>query len=160
MNEPISHSSTTIDRSTARSNTWALRSTADRRDGPTLDAFLSQRGIDQVVRFDPCHDDRLNRELCAGRYVGVVFPDMDALWEGVWKGHAQPDRWLAAGVRIEIVDSPLDAGELRWMISQVYASHERAQRRHRRRKVAASIVMCLLALAAMAAMVWWIPLVR
>jgi hypothetical protein len=136
---------------------WAVRRPSDDAGARALAEHLAQRGGQEVRYFEAYDDDRLNRELCSGRYEGVLFADLDALCQGVWKGHAQLDRWLAAGVQIEICDPSLAPVDLQHVIQAVHASWRDWQRAQRGRQVAAAVVLCLMAVAAMAAMVWLIP---
>lgn len=139
----------------------AVRLAGDGESNRALADRLLRQGLSGAVRFASKDDDELDAQLCAGRFDRVVFPDLDALLEAVWNHHAHLDRWAAAGVRIDLAVPPGgEASDWRALIGSVYESLARHRRRLRRRQIAAALVLSVLALLAVAVLLWLIPPAR
>ena len=137
---------------------WAVRSASNDEEERVLAAYLAQRDVPLVVEFAPKDDDTLNAELCAGRYERVVFAGLDALLTTVWKEHAQVDRWMAAGVRIELAAPPNDDhSDWQSYVTSMCDSLARWRRQQRRRQVITAVVLSALALIAMAVLFFVVP---
>lgn len=136
----------------------AVRMSNDAHKNAALDAHLAGIGVAEAARFRPKDDDDLNQALCAGRYKRVVFLDIDALFEAVWKDLADLDRWEQAGVRIELVSAPVGDGESwRKTVAAVHAGLIRWRRADRRRQIVVAVILSALALAAVGALLWLVP---
>jgi hypothetical protein len=99
-------------------------------------------------------DDGLDGEVCSGRFERVVFADLDALLTAIWDDHVHIDRWLAAGVRLELAEPPADVDGAAWrtLVVQVCASLSRWRIRQRRRRIIAATILSIVTLAALAAL--------
>jgi hypothetical protein len=129
----------------------AARVPEDAAGRQRVDDCLSRLGVSDVVRSMPKDDDELNTSLCQGRFRRVVFADLDAVLSMLWKGHGNLDRWLAAGVRIELADPPKDC-EREWLTPLVLTAESlsRWKKREYRRKTLAAALLSFLALLAAA----------
>jgi hypothetical protein len=121
---------------------------------------LAARHPRHVVDFAAKDDDALNAELCAGEFTGVVFANLDALLTTIWKGQGQPDRWTAAGVRIELAEPPRENERWQSFLPEMYRSLAQWRRRQTRRKIVAASLLSLLALLALAILLLGMPLPR
>lgn len=136
----------------------AVRMPREPKDAAVLENYLTQHGIKDAVRYLPKDDDELNQALCAGRHRCVIFLDLAALFEPVWKELAELDRWRAAGVEIELARPPEgDAGAWRASVAEVCASLTLWRRAERRRKIVAATLLSALAIASVAALLWLVP---
>ncbi len=135
-----------------------VRAGHDRESTAVLDAYLSARGLATARRFEPKDDDDLNDALCAGEFDRVVFANLDALFQTVWTGHGELDRWKSAGVRIELA-SPPDGEPNGWRatVDATYQSHARWRRNRRRGQIIAACILSVLAIAAIAVLFLVIP---
>jgi hypothetical protein len=129
----------------------AVRSAANDDEARALEGYFDSHPSTGVVHFAPKDADALDDDLCAGRFQRVVFVRLDALLSAIWTGHAHLDRWIAAGVQIELADPPSDA-EPSWLefIKAMYDSLARWRQKQRRRQIFAAIILSCLALAALA----------
>lgn len=136
----------------------AMRLAASREEERALAHFLEAHASADVVEFDPKDDDRMDDALCSGRFECAIFSGLDALLTAVWEGHAHVDRWLDAGVRIELASCPIeDAAACRTVVAGVYESLARWRRRQRRRQIIAAAILSGLALAALAVLFQVMP---
>ncbi len=87
----------------------AVRSAANDDEARALNRYFNSHPSTGVVYFAPKDADALDDDLCAGRFQRVVFARLDALLTAIWTGHAHLDRWIAAGVQIELADPPSEA---------------------------------------------------
>jgi hypothetical protein len=139
---------------------WALREPETPEQRRIVDEYVARHQQPQLVRFAPYNDDRLDAQARAGRFERVVFANLDALLTPVWKGYLHLDAWLEENVTIDLIDSPLPPDQLRELLAQLAASHKRFQREHRRRQTIAAAILSVMALIAMAAMLWILPAMR
>lgn len=136
----------------------AVRSGHDRDSTAALDAYLSAQGLASARRFEPKDDDDLNDALCAGQFDQVIFANLDALFQTVWTGHGELDRWESAGVRIELASPPNgEADTWRSTADATYQSHARWRRHRRRGQIIAACILSALAIVAVAVLFLVIP---
>ncbi|QDV90999.1 hypothetical protein RAS2_20880 [Phycisphaerae bacterium RAS2] len=129
----------------------AARRASDAAGQDALLRYLSMRSEGEPAWFEIKDDDELNSELSTGRFATVLFADLDALWEMVWKNHADMDRWDAAGVKIELARSP-SASEWQALIRDAHASLLRHRAKQSRRQTIAATILSLVAVASLAAL--------
>jgi len=129
----------------------AARRASDAAGQDALQRYLSMRSEGEPAWFEIKDDDELNSELSAGRFATVLFADLDALWEMVWKNHADLDRWDAAGVKIELARPP-SASEWQALIRDAHASLSRHRAKQSRRQTIAATILSLVAVASLAAL--------
>ena len=135
-----------------------VRLAASEDGSQALTDYLQREGLSDAVRFAPQDDDELDVELSAGRFGRVVFADLDSLLTAVWNNHANLDRWAAAGVRIDLAVSPTgNDSDWRTIVMGAYDSLARHRRRRRRAQVIAAVILSVLAILAVAALLWIIP---
>jgi hypothetical protein len=139
----------------------AARVSHDASQSAALDAYLARTGSAGAERFLPKDDDDLNHALCERRFDRVVFADLDALLEAIWKGEAELDRWNEAGIQIDLVCPPTrDEDAWRPFASITYDSLVRWRKAQRRRQIVAGTILSAIALAAMAVLFCLIPPAR
>lgn len=115
-------------------------------------------GAGEVTWYAAKDDDALNTALCDGRYSVAVFADLDSLLQSVFQEHAEPLRWKAAGVRIELADPPMgEEAAWRAMLDDVCASHARWRGAQRRMRIICGVILSVLVLAAMAVLFMLTP---
>jgi len=118
-------------------------------------AHLSRHGLAATTEFAPKDDDELDLALSSGRFDVVVFHDLDAALNMLWKEKAAFDRWQAAGVRVELAQAPEGRSEgLLAELAAVGRSHARWRRRQARREIVAGAVLSGGALLALAGLLW------
>jgi hypothetical protein len=130
-----------------------VRATNDAREEHALAAYVAR--IERPIMVDrSAKDDDLDGEVCSGRFERVVFADLDALLTAVWDDHVHIDRWLAAGVRLELASPPADVNGAAWrtLVVQVCTSLSRWRLRQRRRRIIAATILSIVTLAALAAL--------
>ncbi|MBI4578569.1 MAG: hypothetical protein HY718_02640 [Planctomycetes bacterium] len=119
----------------------------DRRgpDAARMEAFLRSRGTS--ARWMALRDlDDVDGEVIAGRTRHVVFVSWRDLLEGIWYGEVAYGRWLAAGTRVDFVDSPgNDASECLATVSRAWDGYQRTRRR---RQCVAGLVLSVIAVIA------------
>ncbi len=127
----------------------AVRKATDADGRRALAAHLKQQAPSGITEFAAKDDDELNAALISGRFRRVVFADLESLLAMLWKDHADLARWLASGVRVEVVKRPEACGE-QWLPALVRTSESlKAWRRsERRRKIVAGAILSLFALLA------------
>jgi len=120
-----------------------------------LTEYLARQQPADRAEFAPKDDDELNAALITGRFRRVVFADVDAVLSMLWKGHADLDRWIASGVRIELAQS-LPGCEEHWLpcLHRVSGNLAHWRRIERRRKTLAAALLSLLALLSAAAVLF------
>ena len=129
----------------------AVRKPSNGDEDRILSEFLRRYRASEVVEFAPKDDDDLDVALCSGRFDCVVFANLDAVLSAIWKGHARVDRWVEAGVRIELADlANGDPASSQPFVTAMYESLARWRKGQRRRQVIAAIVLSILALLAIA----------
>jgi hypothetical protein len=135
---------------------YAVRAASDPDEERSLAAFWARTGRRTVVQFAPRDDEDLDLALCAGRFGCVLFADLNALLTMVWKSQAQVNRWIEAGVRIELAEPPPAGNDGSWVpvVEAVCDSLCRWRRAQRVRKLVAAVVLSVLALAAAAILLW------
>ena len=126
----------------------AVRLPAQAAEKAALDAYLRAHEGWQTTTFAPKDDDELNIALAEGQFETVLFASLPNLLECVWKGHAEPDRWASAGVRIELATPPDSAETWRTHFQAVYASLAEWRRQERRRQIIAACILSATALIA------------
>jgi len=126
----------------------AFRQASDKAEQRLLTAYFERHGVTGAVEFARIDDDRLDAALCAGQYERVIFANLDALLEAIWKGYARPDRWVKAEVRIEFADGT-DPDRTRDFVLGMYDSLSRWRQANRRRQIVAAAILSAIALAAM-----------
>lgn len=131
---------------------------ADPAARAAVEGMIERLAPAEILRYAPKDDDALNDALCEGRCDCALFADIDALMRSVFRGHAEPRRWIAAGARIELADPPPgDPADWRDVLDQVCAAHERWKAAQRRMRVVAGSILSALALGAMAVLLWLLP---
>lgn len=136
----------------------AMREGRTDAERAALARYLDATPGASVKRFSPRDDDELGRALCEGGYGRVVFATLDAFLETMWKGHADVDRWAAAGVRIEIADAPAaDDAALDALLRTAATSYARWRREQRRRQTIAAAILSVAVLVAMAVLFLLVP---
>lgn len=128
---------------------WAARRASDSSERDALAHYLSAHPGAEPAWFEVKDDDELNGALSAGRYTTVLFADLDALWEMIWKHHADLDRWDAAGVTIELARSPITP-DWRALVREAHASLQRHRVNQSRRQTIAATILSLVAVATLA----------
>jgi hypothetical protein len=129
----------------------AVRLATNDEEQRALDDYLDRHGPAHVVEFAAKDDDDLDAELCAGRFDRVVFADLNALLSAIWKDHAHVDRWVDAGVSIELATPPPgDSSAWQAGVLHMFASLTRWRRQQRRRQIIAAVILSALALVALA----------
>jgi hypothetical protein len=129
----------------------AVRLAVDTAGRDALRTYLDRQGLSQVVEYMPKDDDELNASLCEGRFRRIVFADLDAVLSMLWKNHGDLDRWLIAGVRIELAEPPEEcAGAWLPALIRMHRSLTDWRRSERRRKTLSGLVLSFLALLAAA----------
>jgi len=147
----------TLDKKTPNGK-CAVRLATNDDETRALAAYIGERPACGVVEFAPKDDDDLDVELTSGRFDRVIFASLDALLTTIWKGHAHIDRWVAAGVRIELATPQKDDGADRQVfIMGMYDSLARWRREQRKRQIVAAVILSGLALIAMAALLFLVP---
>jgi len=136
----------------------AVRSGETETERRAIDAHLADRGVSHATHFLPKDDDDLADALAEERFDCVVFADFDALLSMIWKGDAEMQRWQTLGIRVELATAP-DGEPESWqtLTRQMSISLDRWRARHRRRQVIAALVLSLIALLAVAALLYVIP---
>lgn len=129
----------------------AARRASDAAGRDALAHYLSAHPGAGPTWFDVKDDDELNGELSAGRFTSVLFADLGALWEMIWKNHADLDRWDAAGVRIELARSS-NASDWQSLVREAHASLQRHRVKQSRRQTIAATILSLVAIASLAAL--------
>ncbi len=143
----------------AASGQCAVRTSTNSDERGILSEFMQRYAACEVVEFAPKDDDDLDVELCSGRFDRVVFANLDAVFSAIWKGHARVDRWVAAGVRIELADSADgDSASSQAFVIAMYESLARWRKGQRRRQVMTVIILSVLALLAIAVLFLWTPI--
>ncbi|MCG8408075.1 MAG: hypothetical protein MI923_22985 [Phycisphaerales bacterium] len=134
----------------------AVRLADSETDMQVMNAYLEANELAEAVRFLSKDDDDLNADVCAGHFEQVVFFDLDALLSAIWKDDIEIDRWLALKVRIDLASVP---GTADWhnLLPIVADSFKHWQGRQRRRQIIASIILSVIALAALAILFFLIP---
>lgn len=103
----------------------------------------------------------MNNALAAGRYKRAAFANLNALLEAIWKGEAQLDEWKSAGVEIILACPPTsDADVWRNMVMDTFLSLKKWRTAKRRRQIVAGAILSVIALAAMAVLLSFVPPVR
>jgi hypothetical protein len=140
----------------------AVRAASDAHERQALAACAARVGHSAATEFAPRDDEELDEALCAGRFRQVIFADLDALLTMVWKSQARVERWIDAGVRIELAQPPDAAAEGAWLpvVLATCQSLGRWRRAQRLRKLVAAVVLSVLALAAAAVLLLLIPPAR
>jgi hypothetical protein len=138
---------------------WAIRTASNGSEERALAAYAARMEPRTFVRFEPRNDEDLDADLCAGRYSGVLFADLNALLTMVWQSHAQVERWIDAGVRIELAKPPGGGSNGSWppVVVAVCDSLIRWRRTQRTRKLIAAVLFSALALVAAAVLLWLVP---
>jgi hypothetical protein len=132
-----------------------VRASNDVGEARALAAYLG-RDHRHIIVERSAKDDDLDGEVCAGRFERVVFADLDALLTAMWDGHVHLDRWCQAGVRLELTSPPpnMDHDHWRAIVAQTSASLARWRKEQRRRRIIAGTILSVLALAALAALLF------
>jgi len=143
---------------TAAKTRCAVRLAAGQAEQRGVDGYLHRHGLGDAVRFLPREDDDLDAQVCAGHFDLVVFPDLHTLLMAIWESEPRIARWAESGVRIELADPGAGEG-VDWLtvVRTVDRSLWDWRRHRRRRQVIGSIVLSLIALAAVAALLFLIP---
>jgi hypothetical protein len=126
----------------------AVRRGQEKAGDGRLKEYLAAHPEWTVTSFEPKDDDELNEKLCAAAFSKVVFLDLDAVLQMLWKGHADLGAWASVGVGIEICSLP--GGDWRETLRQVHASIEAWRRIQRRRQIVAASILSAIILAAIA----------
>lgn len=130
-------------------------SEADRRD---LEQYLNDNGLTDAVRFLPKDQDDLDVQICARDFDRVVFLDLPDLLNMIWEHEPKIDQWVESGVRIELVRPEI--GQPTDYLALVHTVHKSLggwRSRHRRRQIIAAALLSLIALAAIAVLLWFVP---
>lgn len=127
-------------------------------DANTLENYLREQGVVNAARFAPKDDDELNDAVCSRRYQRVIFLKLDDLLDAIWTGHIEYNQWIALGVKIDLVLVPFP-GPVDWprWIEKTTHSLNHFRRRQKKRQTTAAVILSLLALAAIAALFYWLP---
>ena len=115
-------------------------------DATAVAAFLQARDAATARWYAPRELDEVDKAVRAGRVRQVVFARLDDVLEGMWDEDISLEHWLAAGVRIELVESPEPAAHTH--VQVVFESWQRWRHRHRRRRLVAGVVLSIVAMAA------------
>jgi hypothetical protein len=136
----------------------AVRSGETETQRRAIDAHLADHGLSDATHFLPKDDDDLADALREKRFDCVVFADFDALLSMIWKGDAEMQRWRTLGIRVELATA-LGGEPEDWqaLTRRMSASLDRWRARHRRRQVIAALVLSMIALLAVAALLYVIP---
>jgi hypothetical protein len=130
-------------------------SEADRRD---FERYLRENHLADAVRFLSKDRDDLDAQVTARDFDRVVFFDLQNLLTMMWDHEPKIDEWGASGVRIELVRPEIN-NSTDWLTlaNIVHGSLGRWRKRHRRRRVIAAALLSLIALAAIATLLWTVP---
>ncbi|HKQ47707.1 MAG TPA: hypothetical protein VJZ71_06545 [Phycisphaerae bacterium] len=135
----------------------AIRLPAQESEHQAIAVFVGPVAWETATRFLPKDDDELNAWLCAGRFVRVVFADLNSLLEMIWKEQADLEKWRSAGVEIELAAPPEGGMQWRPLAANIYKSYSEWRSLQRKRQIVAAIVLSAAALLAMAALFFCIP---
>lgn len=125
----------------------------DSKDTAAMETYLRARQLTEA-RWYPRRDlDEVDRAIRSGDVQQVVFPKVSDLLDGFWTGEIAFDQWLAAGAKVEFVESP--GQNISADIKTIFASWEQWRRPHRRRQIVAGIILSIVALAAAFALNWF-----
>lgn len=130
-------------------------SEADRRD---LGQYLKDNGLADAAPFLTKDQDDLDVQICARNFDRVVFFDLTALLDMIWEHEPKIDQWVESGVRIELVRP--EAGDSADWLTLAHTLHKSLggwRKRHRRRQIIAAALLSLIALAAIATLLWVVP---
>lgn len=130
-------------------------SEVDRRD---LEQYLKDNGLTDAARFLTKDQDDLDDQICAGDFDRVVFLDLPDLLNMIWEHEPKIDQWVESGAGIELV-RPESGHSADWLTlaHTVHKSLRGWRKRHRRRQIIAATLLSLIALAAIAALLWVVP---
>lgn len=115
-------------------------------DAAAVAAFLQARDAATARWYAPRNLDEVDKAVRAGGVRQVVFARLDDVLEGMWDEEIMLEHWLAAGVRIELVESPEPTAHAQ--VQVVFESWHRWRRRHRRRQLVAGVTLSIVAMAA------------
>ncbi len=136
----------------------AVRSGETEAERRAIDAHLAERGLSDATRFLPKDDDDLADALREKQFDCVVFADFEALLSMIWKGEAEMGRWHTLGVRVELATAlEGDGGDWPALARQMSASLDRWRARQHKRQVIAALILSVIALIAVAALLYVIP---
>ncbi len=136
----------------------AARSGETEAERRSIDKHLAERGLSDATHFLPKDDDDLADALREKRFDCVVFADFDALLSMIWKGEAQMTHWHEIGVRVELASAPDgEFGDWQALARRMCDSFDRWRARHRKRQVIAALILSVIALLAVAALLYVIP---
>jgi len=115
----------------------------DTAGAPAVEAYLASQGVADAAWFAPRDLDDVDRAVADGRVRRVVFPRLIDMLEGLWNEEIDAAAWLAAGVQIDLVESP-SAG----CPPTLLESCQRWRTARRARRATAGLVLSVVALAA------------
>ena len=122
------------------------------KDRAAMETYLRTHQVTEAHWYARRDLDEVNQAVRSGNVQRVVFPKVSDLLDGLWTCEITFDQWLAAGTRVEFVESPEQNTAAH--VKTIFASWEQWRRLHRRRQVVAGIILSIVALAAAFALNW------
>jgi hypothetical protein len=133
----------------------AVRKASGSTHDQALRDYLARQSIVAVSVFSPHDDDELDEKARAGHFDRVIFVDVESLLDCAWKGYIPYRQWRKAGATVDLVMSPAEAShDPSGWIESICTGVEIVRRRDRRRQTVGAVVLSIVALVAMAALLF------